>query len=295
MFEGNPPAPTLKETLDSKAGVTVASLAAAAAEVKASKKIAAKHVSNQARLVGMKWQPSEQKSSIASYSEDTQFVPLLPKLLCQAVRRLGGFEQEGIFRKAGSRKDAESIRKLIHKGDYSVLRVKSGNHQRGSAGGGSSTAGSASTASSMSSTSSFGGVGSGHSKIRLTDANVAADVLKQWLRAMPEPLIEYKLYRKAVDAGNRKSVSDAVAVVWGLSDEHRQTLLYLLRFFWELMQVESTTKMGAAQIAIVIMPNIIKSEQLSSNPAMAIMNANAEKDFVKIMLENFEKIMEGPM
>ena len=107
VFEGNPPAPTLKETIDSKAGVTVASLAAAAAEVKASKKIAAKHVSNQARLVGMKWQPSEQKSSIASYSEDTQFVPLLPKLLCQAVRRLGGFEQEGIFRKAGSSKDAE--------------------------------------------------------------------------------------------------------------------------------------------------------------------------------------------
>ena len=51
------------------------------------------------------------------------------------------------------------------------------------------------------------------------------------------------------------------------------------------MQVESTTKMGAAQIAIVIMPNIIKSEHLNTNPAMAIMNANAEKDFVNFLLD----------
>ena len=109
-----------------------------------------------------------------------------------------------------------------------------------------------------------------------------------------EPLIEYKLYSRAIDAGNRKSANEAATVVWDLCAEHRQTLLYLLKFFRE-HGTESTTKMGASQIAIVIMPNIIKSEHLGSNPAMAIMNANAEKDFVKVLLEDFETIAQCPM
>jgi hypothetical protein len=292
VFDGKAPAPTLAETTQSKAGVDVASLAAATAKVRTSKGMAAKRVSVRAMTPEHFERPSAQADETAGDFEDMHFVPLIARLLCQAVRNLGGFKQEGIFRKAGSRKDAEAIRELIHKGDYSVLRVKSGDHRRGS-----STGSGISTASSLSASSGLGGAaaGGGRGKPRLKDANVAADVLKQWLRAMPEPLIEFKLYRKAVDAGNRKSASEAAAVVWGLCDEHRQTLLFLLKFFWDLMQTEDTTKMGAAQIAIVIMPNIIKSEHLSSNPAMAIMNANAEKDFVKTLLENFASVVKGPM
>mgnify|MGYP006139449955 CR=1 FL=1 len=294
VFDGRPPAPTLAETTQSKVGVDVASLAAATAVVKSSKGMAAKRISFRVLTPDQSERPASRMGRSADESEDTQFVPLVAKLLCQAVRNLGGFEQEGIFRKAGSRKDAEAIRELIHKGNYSVLRVKPRDHRRGSTV--SSITSSISAGGSLSSSSGLGATGGGgRSKPQLKDANVAADVLKQWLRAMPEPLIEFKLYGKAVDAGNRKSASDAAAVVWGLCDEHRQTLLYLLKFFWDLMQTEDTTKMGAAQIAIVIMPNIIKSEHLSSNPAMAIMNANAEKDFVKTLLENYETVVRGPM
>ena len=88
------------------------------------------------------------------------------KLLCKAVLDLGGFEQEGIFRKAEV-KDAETIRDLIHKGDYSVLRVDPSNHRRSSTG---------STMSSVSSASVSSISSGGRNKPQLKDANVAADI-----------------------------------------------------------------------------------------------------------------------
>ena len=290
VFDGKAPAPSLKETSHSSTGASVASLAAATAKARTGKLKAARQASRRA-LTPQKFLPKDNgmgtlKFRIDAESDDTMFVPLLAKLLCQAVLDLGGFEQEGIFRKAGSRKDAEAIRDLIHKGDYTILHIDANSHRRDSTG---------STISTLSSASGSSHSGVSRSKTQLKDAHVAADILKQWLREMPEPLIEYRLYNRAIDAGNRKSAREAATVVWDLCAEHRQTLLYLLKFFRELMKTESKTKMGAAQIAIVIMPNIIKSEQLGSNPAMAIMNANAEKDFVKVMLENFEEIVQCPM
>jgi hypothetical protein len=129
-------------------------------------------------------------------------------------------------------------------------------------------------------------------KVQLKDADVAADVLKQWLRAMPEPLIAYNTYNDAIDAGNEKSLEKAIKVLRALNEEHRQTLMYLLTFLREVAQTESVTKMGSCQLAIVFMPNIIKSPHLDENPAIAIMNANPEKEFVTMLIEHFDEIEE---
>ena len=42
--------------------------------------------------------------------------------------------------------------------------------------------------------------------------------------------------------------------------------------------------MGTANLAIVIMPNIVKSKN-DANPAMQLMNVNGEKDFVTMLFE----------
>ena len=201
------------------------------------------------------------------------FVPDILKLLCKVVEKLGGFDGVGIFRKAGSKTTAELIRKTISKGDYSILLNvlnESDAGVGGGSGGGharsntttstvssrfSSTASLNSNASRKSNVSSASGK-SRHAKVRLRDADVAADILKQWLRAMPEPLIAYNTYNDAIEAGSQKSLEQVLQVLQRLNTERRQTLMYLLNFLRTLAKEEPTTKMGASQLAIVFMVSV---------------------------------------
>ena len=49
--------------------------------------------------------------------------------------------------------------------------------------------------------------------------------------------------------------------------------------------------MGTANLAIVIMPNIVKSNN-DANPAMQLMNVNGEKDFVTMLFEEAPVLYE---
>jgi hypothetical protein len=204
------------------------------------------------------------------------FVPDILKLLCKVVEKLGGFDGVGIFRKAGSKTTAELIRKTISKGDYSILLNVLNESDAGVGGGGgsgggharsntttstvssrfSSTASLNSNASRKSNVSSASGK-SRHAKVRLRDADVAADILKQWLRAMPEPLIAYNTYNDAIEAGSQKSLEQVLQVLQRFNTERRQTLMYLLNFLRTLAKEEPTTKMGASQLAIVFMVSVL--------------------------------------
>eukprot|EP00944_MAST-04C_sp_MAST-4C-sp1_P014434 g14434.t1 len=118
----------------------------------------------------------------------------------------------------------------------------------------------------------------------VSNALVAADLLKQWLRAMDEPLVQYNVYNQAVDCGNSRNKDLLKGVLENLSKENRCLLIYLACFFNQLSQNKSVTMMGTANLAIVIMPNIVKSKN-DANPAMQLMNVNGEKDFVTMLFE----------
>jgi len=354
VFDGTAPAPTLRETSLSKRTSSMASMAAAAARLKgespnrssnrSSTSIMSSSTTNKALspLNRISSSSAGSRSSTAAASAAAAasavpvselFVPVLLKLLCKSVKLLGGYESEGIFRKAGSRSTADSVRKTIARGDYTILtdigktamdmmedqgerpqRSSSTYSSSGdwsdmeSKGDGSSatpnherTDTNVSNVSNVSTTSNYHSNHHHHhhhhhrpsaNKVQLKDADVAADVLKQWLRAMPEPLIAYNTYSDAIDAGSEKSLEKAMKVLRALNEEHRQTLMYLLTFLREVAQTESVTKMGSCQLAIVFMPNIIKSPHLDENPAIAIMNANPEKEFVTMLIEHFDEIEE---
>ena len=209
------------------------------------------------------------------------FVPDILKLLCKVVEKLGGFDSVGIFRKAGSKTTAELIRKIISKGDYSILLNVLNDSDAwvggGSGSGGgharsntttstvssrfSSTASLNSNASRKSNVSSASGK-SRHAKVRLRDADLAADILKQWLRAMPEPLIAYNTYNEAIEAGSQESLEHVLQVIQRLNTERRQTLMYLLKFLRDLAKEEPTTKMGASQLAIVFMVSACRNGRM---------------------------------
>ncbi len=259
-LEGESPEPIVKETQFSRRASAIASAAAAAAAVQMDLE------NLDARDEDFKdLSDDESKDSRHSimncigwenmfgklYEFHTKNIPRIVQLLCKAVVRLGGFSQVGIFRLAGNVEKVKTAKKNLEKRDYSDI-MKCG---------------------------------------KVTDALVAADLLKQWLRAMDEPLIEYKAYNFAVDCGNKRDKKLLKDVLLKLSIENRCVLLYLACFFNQLSQNNEVTKMGAANLAIVIMPNIVKSNN-DANPAMQLMNVNGEKDFVTMLFEEAPALYE---
>lgn len=258
---GKVPVPIVKETQFSRRASAIASAAAAAAAVQMGLQSTDSHDEDFRNLSDDEGGKDSRHSMInyigwenmfeKTYDFHTENIPVIVQLLCKAVVRLGGFNREGIFRLAGSVEKVELARKNLEKRDYSDI-MKSG---------------------------------------AVTDALVAADLLKQWLRAMEEPLVEYKVYNHAVDCGNRRKKEMLKDVLLKLSIANRCVLLYLACFFNQLSQNFKVTKMGTANLAIVIMPNIVKSNN-DANPAMQLMNVNGEKDFVTMLFEEAPVLYE---
>ena len=238
---GEAPEPIVRETQFSRRASAIASAAAAAAAVQIG--LQNLDVSNADFQDLSDDEGKDSRKSIIGIGweymngQDYQFhpknVPRIVQLLCNAVVRLGGFDTEGIFRLAGNVEKVEIARKNLERRDYSDI-MRSG---------------------------------------AVSNALVAADLLKQWLRAMDEPLVQYKVYNQAVDCGNSRNKDLLKGVLENLSKENRCLLIYLACFFNQLAQNKSVTMMGAANLAIVIMPNIVKSKN-DANPAMQLMNVN---------------------
>ena len=66
--------------------------------------------------------------------------------------------------------------------------------------------------------------------------------------------------------------------------------MYLLQFLYNVSLMEKKTKMGCMQLAIVFVPNVIKSPDLDINPSLAIINMNPEKDFLTMLITNYKEI-----
>ncbi|KAJ2366669.1 hypothetical protein IW150_005881, partial [Coemansia sp. RSA 2607] len=93
----------------------------------------------------------------------------------------------------------------------------------------------------------------------VSDANVPASLLKEWLRDLADPLIPDALYDECMAAPDDPDV--AAAVVARLSDPARRVLRFLLRFFAALLQphVVAHTKMDAANLALVFGPTLLRN------------------------------------
>ena len=174
-------------------------------------------------------------------------VPKILKLCVRAIWELNGHEAEGIFRLASDADTMFALREDVSKGDYTVLKNRS------------------------------------KTEGLLRSPIEAADLLKQWLRNMPDPLLPYTIYKQGVDIGRtlgpeaaRSAVAVLMSAVTGSSGTMAEpsadasldrlsfkTLRYLLHFCWELSAHEAVTKMGVSNLALVIAPNVMKVSRLS--------------------------------
>lgn len=177
----------------------------------------------------------------------TDAVPQVLIQLCEAVIRLGGASTEGIFRRAAEVDDVNFFKNELEGGSYGCVS----SHNPGG--------------------------------VIVRDPLVVADILKIWLRQMPEPLIPYELYNNCVGAGRRNDVEAVRTALSQVPTAHHATLRYLARFIRDLASHRSETQMDVHNLCLVVAPNVLRNP--SNDPMLFATNAESEKRFLQLVVD----------
>lgn len=123
-------------------------------------------------------------------------------------------------------------------------------------------------------------------KPRLKDCHVAAVLLKQWLRQLPNPLIPDSLYEKCLMVCTQPEA--ACRIIDQLPAINRLVLCKLLQLLKRLSDEKTVkiTKMDVPNLAMVMAPNILRCE--SQDPSVIFANSRKEMDFMKTLILHYD-------
>lgn len=112
------------------------------------------------------------------------------------------------------------------------------------------------------------------------DLHVVAGVLKSYLRELPEPLLTHSLHSAFVAAARLPNENDRLRALWDavqlLPPHNKRNLRYLLKFLAALTRNRARNKMTAANLAIVIAPNLLWARDEVDMNAVAAITASVE-------------------
>lgn len=104
------------------------------------------------------------------------------------------------------------------------------------------------------------------------DPHVLASLLKLWLRELSDPLVPEEMYNECVTcAGNPET---CVELVKRLPTINRRVVVFLISFlqFFLEERVQAVTKMTAANLALVMAPNLLRC----NSESMTVVFTNAQ-------------------
>ena len=120
-------------------------------------------------------------------------------------------------------------------------------------------------------------------------------LLKRQLRFMLDPIIPETHYEAFIDIGRQsdepKRIEQLNFVIKSLSSTSVVVLCELFRFLHYAKQFEAKSKMGPINFAIVIGPNILRTEAEIGNPMKAIDDNKHMQTTISTMIEHFEQIL----
>lgn len=129
------------------------------------------------------------------------------------------------------------------------------------------------------------------------DTHVLAGVLKLYLRELPEPLLTYSLYEKWLEAARVENGDQRLqslrSVLSLMPHSYHANLRYLIKFLAKLCENQLTNKMTSQNIAIVIGPNILWSNE-EHNIGINMNTASAYSVIVDSLVSNVEYFFPGP-
>ncbi|XP_065347479.1 rho GTPase-activating protein 44-like isoform X2 [Cloeon dipterum] len=180
-----------------------------------------------------------------------------PIELCVCSLLILGMEEEGLFRVAGG---ASKVRRMRMSLDANLLSLEG--------------------------------------SLSYNDPAVVAGALKSYLRELPEPLMTFKLYTNWLNASKVPVAEERVRalkeVVELLPEANRDNLTYLIKFLATLCKNQEVNKMNPQNVAIVLAPNLIWSQQDAGN-GLNMSTANVHSFIVDQLVSHAEDLFPGEM
>uniref|UniRef100_A0A7E4V0K5 Rho-GAP domain-containing protein n=1 Tax=Panagrellus redivivus TaxID=6233 RepID=A0A7E4V0K5_PANRE len=123
-------------------------------------------------------------------------------------------------------------------------------------------------------------------KPMIKDPHVAAVLLKQWLRQLPNPLIPDSMYDRCLQVCS--DPDKACRLVDQLPAINRLVLSKLLHLLQQLCAEETVriTKMDVSNLAMVMAPNILRCD--SQDPNVIFGNSRKEMEFTKTLIQHYD-------
>ncbi|NWR42142.1 3BP1 protein, partial [Regulus satrapa] len=131
-----------------------------------------------------------------------------------------------------------------------------------------------------------------------SDPHAVAGALKSYLRELPQPLMTFELYDEWVKVA---SLKDADSRVQSLRDtcsrlprDSYNNLRYLIKFLAKLAEHEEVNKMTPSNIAIVLGPNLLWSQQSTGDPMqLDLASVSSIQAVVEALIQNVDTLFPG--
>lgn len=126
------------------------------------------------------------------------------------------------------------------------------------------------------------------------DTHTVADLLKKYLRDLPQPIIPVHRFYNSFLAGatikdEKQLCSYLSSLIKALPEDNYELLKYLCKFFWCLAQYSAETKMGASNISIIFSP-LFFGQSDSANSSHLLLEAKYTSYISKAMIDHFDSI-----
>jgi len=123
-------------------------------------------------------------------------------------------------------------------------------------------------------------------KPTVKDCHVPANLLKQWFRQLPTPIIPNEMYNQCLISSAHPDI--CCQLISSLPEINRLTLAALIHFLKRLSdeEVAKWTKMDVSNLAMLMAPNILRCE--SKDPATIFANSTREMEFMRTAILHYD-------
>ncbi|XP_032912750.1 SH3 domain-binding protein 1 [Catharus ustulatus] len=131
-----------------------------------------------------------------------------------------------------------------------------------------------------------------------SDPHAVAGALKSYLRELPQPLMTFELYDEWVKVASLKDIDSRVQSLRDtcsrLPQDSYNNLRYLIKFLAKLAEHQEVNKMTPSNIAIVLGPNLLWSQQSTGDPMqLDLSSVSSIQVVVEALIQNVDTLFPG--
>ncbi|CAM9396264.1 unnamed protein product [Ascophyllum nodosum] len=139
--------------------------------------------------------------------------------------------------------------------------------------------------------------------LRLTDVNMVAQLLKAFVRELPEPLVPFSVYSKVVAIARAAEGPDTRwlqamrTILWEIPNTNYKCLRrecwneFLFEFLREVAMHSAINRMTSENLAIVWAPNLVRPED--DDPFAILRDLRFQIETVRWMVDHFDDLFDG--